>query len=474
MIEETRDYDAPQVEDFDLFSMAFSSAAIGMALVAVDGRFINVNEAMCRITGFSRSELLTRDFQTITHPADLDADVALVQELLAGRRKSYQMEKRYIRKDGGIAWARLTGSLARRPSGEPWIFIAQVEDIAAQKQVEGELASFFSLCSDLLAIATPDGVLARVNPAWQETLGWTSAELDGMPITALLHPDDVARTFDEFKRIASRGKSDVHWVNRYRHKNGSYRWLEWTTSMRPDGSFLGAARDITAQRLDTERMRRQKQRLEEYNRQISNAFQQLRQVNSELEISREKLEYLAWHDSLTGLGNRNRFNDQLEKTIEISARKGDEFALLFMDLNGFKDINDTFGHAAGDAVLREVANRLRSNLSDAGNSYRLGGDEFAVLLTPGTTDQDDSAMAAAHKIARALERPIRFKGHERGILCSIGIALFPHHAEDADMLVRKADAAMYEAKSSGTSPTMASDFSATTVLRNLSPQPKPK
>lgn len=467
MIEETKDQRSSKVEDFDLFSIAFSSAAIGMALVATDGSFLNVNDAMCQITGYSRSELLARDFQAITHPEDLDADVGCARQLLAGERNSYQMEKRYIRKDGSITWVLLTGSLARQPSGEPRVFIAQVQDIAAQKEAENELASFFALCSDLLAIASPDGILQRVNPAWRKILGWDAAELERTPVAALLHPDDVKRTAAEFQQIAELGNADSRWINRYRHRNGSYRWLEWTTTLRPDGCFMGVARDISQQRISEEKVTRQRRRLEESNRQLTGALTQLQQVNRELEAARQALEHMAWYDSLTGLGNRNQFLSQLEHTVAVSVRREDEFALLFLDLNGFKAVNDRLGHAAGDFVLQEVASRLRRTLRKADQSYRLGGDEFAVLLVPAKEDVLDGAKAAAGKIIHALEPAVHFKGDDCHIRASLGIALFPHHGQDVDTLVRKADAAMYEAKSGKHPVSFASDLGATTVLRNL-------
>lgn len=466
MIEEASDHRSIQVEDFDLFSMAFSSAAIGMALVATDGRFLNVNDAMCRITGYSRSELLTRDFQAITHPEDLDADVDYARQLLAGERNSYQMEKRYVRKDGSIAWVLLTGSLARKPSGEPRVFIAQVQDIAALKQAESELTSFFVLCRDLLAIASPEGVLVRVNPAWQAVLGWRAGELEGIRVADLLHPDDVERTAVEFQRIATLGAGDSSWINRYRHKDGSYRWLEWTTSLRPDGCFLGVARDITEQRMNDEKILRQSRQLEETNRELSRALADLQQANRELGAVRQELEYLAWYDSLTGLGNRNLFLSQLEHILAVSAWKKEEFALLFLDLNGFKAINDSLGHAAGDAALQEVAGRLQRALHKADRSCRLGGDEFAALLVPTTEDVRDAAKAAADKITSALEPPVRLNGGEHHIRASIGIALFPHHGQDVETLLRKADTAMYEAKIGARSVSIAPDPGATTVFSN--------
>lgn len=467
MNEDSRRHREAAVEDFDLFSMAFSSAAIGMALVATDGRFLNVNDAMCRITGYSRSDLLARDFQSITHPGDVDADVEQARELLAGDRASYRMEKRYIRKDGSIAWVLLTGSLARTPSGEPRVFIAQVQDLGDQKRAESELAAFFELCSDPLAIASPEAVLVRVNPAWQDLLGWSTAELEGRPVAAFLHPDDVEATAAEFGRIAEQGGSANRWFNRYRHKDGSYRWLEWTTSIRPDGCFLGVARDITRQRESDEQLKQQSRQLEDSNRRLSRALSSLQQVNRDLEAARDELEFLAWHDALTGLGNRNGFLSRLERDIAVCAGDDKEFALLFMDLDGFKAVNDSLGHAAGDTVLQEVASRLQKVLGGTDEIFRVGGDEFAALLVPANDDLRDRAKTMARRILHALDNPVHAKGEDFLIGSSIGIALYPVHGRDSDTLVRNADSAMYEAKGGGDAISFASDLGATTTFRNL-------
>ncbi len=180
----------------------------------------------------------------------------------------------------------------------------------------------------------------------------------------------------------------------------------------------------------------------------------------------KQLEYLALYDQLTGLGNRNLFLKQLEHRIAIAGRRKEEVALLAMDLNGFKEINDRLGHAAGDAVLREFGARLSQALGQADQKYRIGGDEFAVLLEPRRVSLD-GALAVAEKIARDLAVPMKIKDHDYPIGVSIGVAVFPQHGEDPNTLVRKADAAMYEAKMTRQVVAGASELDATTVLDRL-------
>jgi PAS domain S-box-containing protein len=130
---------APENRESDLFDSAFQYATIGMALVAPDGSWLKVNPALCRLLGYAESELLKTNFQAITHPEDLEGDLQHVKEMLAGTRETYQMEKRYLHKDGSVIWALLSVSLVWRADGKPAFFISQVQDISARKEAEEEL-----------------------------------------------------------------------------------------------------------------------------------------------------------------------------------------------------------------------------------------------------------------------------------------------------------------------------------------------
>ncbi len=180
----------------------------------------------------------------------------------------------------------------------------------------------------------------------------------------------------------------------------------------------------------------------------------------------KRLEVLALYDALTGLGNRNLFLKQLEHLIAIAKRKKEEVALLVMDLDGFKEVNDRLGHAAGDEVLRVFGTRLNLALREADQTYRIGGDEFAVLLDP-RSDSLEGARIVAEKIAQEVTVPMTIKGHDCAIGVSIGVAVYPLHGEEPNTLVRKADAAMYEAKKTDQVVAAASEIDATVVLKGL-------
>ena len=168
---------------------------------------------------------------------------------------------------------------------------------------------------------------------------------------------------------------------------------------------------------------------------------------SERKESEQRVHYLATHDSLTGLANRPMFLEHLHTSLLIARRHNTRFAVLFLDLDRFKEVNDSLGHAAGDALLVETAQRLRRSLRASDLPARQGGDEFMVLLHDIKTEAE--ALGVADKIRQAIDRPFHVEGHECSVAVSIGIALYPDDGDDAETLTRRADEAMYRAKMSG-------------------------
>ena len=168
---------------------------------------------------------------------------------------------------------------------------------------------------------------------------------------------------------------------------------------------------------------------------------------TERKRSEDRITWQAHHDALTGLPNRVLFQNRLEQVLAIAGRTGDVAALLFLDLNRFKTINDTLGHAAGDRLLQEVANRLGQCVRSEDTVARMGGDEFTVLL-PGIRNPQNAAKVA-QTLLNALAVPLRIEGHELHVAASVGISLYPFDGEDAGTLLRNADAAMYRAKEEG-------------------------
>ncbi|EMR0578925.1 diguanylate cyclase [Pseudomonas aeruginosa] len=258
-----------------------------------------------------------------------------------------------------------------------------------------------------------DGVILTVNPALCQLLGQTRETLIGHPYYELLGEDDLARARQPFQRAMQSGAGKTFAIPLQR-ADGSLGYFEATVSLIHDlqgelRGYRGIVRDVSDQI----------------------AYQQ-------------QLLEMAYRDPLTGLGNRKAFDEQLGQALLRAGSGGSELALLYLDLDRFKEVNDRFGHDVGDALLRTVAERVRSTLRQPDKAYRLGGDEFAVLLED---SQENNPQRLAERLLAALVQPIALNGERIDFVTpSIGIALYPRHAGDAEGLVRAADSAMYQAK----------------------------
>ncbi|WP_218104291.1 sensor domain-containing diguanylate cyclase, partial [Methylophaga muralis] len=281
------------------FRNAFDTAAIGMAIVGLDGRWLEVNGALCRMLGYSEEELMGKTFVDVTHPDDLDLDLEYVQKLLNGDLEHYQMEKRYFHKTGDIIFVLLSVSLVRNEKGEVIHFISQIEDVTARKS-------------------------------------------------------------------------------------------------------------------ESDRIRQ-----------------------------------MAYHDTLTGLPNRRLFDERIGHTLAHAKRVGYPIALMFVDVDHFKQINDTHGHDVGDEILKAVADRMTHCLRQTDTLSRVGGDEFVILLTEIKKPED--AKGVAEHILETVSQPLHVHTHDFRITLSIGVAIFSGdlETETVSELTKKADLALYEVKSAG-------------------------
>jgi len=184
--------------------------------------------------------------------------------------------------------------------------------------------------------------------------------------------------------------------------------------------------------------------LGELARSFSDMEQQIRLQMTELNASRDAMTHLAHHDALTGLPNRRMFEQRLAQALEMSRRSGRPCALLFVDLDEFKSINDSLGHAMGDAVLKATAQVIQGAVRQVDTVARLAGDEFTVLCE--NVDSEEAAQQIVAKLQQAFEQPLDIQGKPYPLRASIGMSLFPRDAQDAHNLLASADAAMYRAK----------------------------
>ncbi len=264
------------------------------------------------------------------------------------------------------------------------------------------------------------GLATFVNPAALQMVGWSEGELLGRLHHELIHhsrPDGSPYPTEEcpVHSVLRTGEIIHLQEETFWHKDGTPFPIEFSCApIREKGRITGAVitfRDIT-----------------------------------ERKAEKEKIQQLAYYDTLTGLPNRILFQDRLEHALAQCRRDGDGLALMFLDLDDFKHINDTQGHAVGDRFLRDVAARLRETVRQADTLARLGGDEFVWF---GHIQEQKDVTAVAGKILQALPRPVEIDGITLACSVSIGIALFPRDAEDGGELLRCADTAMYQAKRKG-------------------------
>ena len=409
------------------FANAFEEAPIGMALVGLDGAFLRVNRALSEIVGYESAELLQLTFQDITHPDDLEADLQLVGEVIDGVRRSYRMEKRYIRADRTECWVLLSVSLVRGDAGEPLYFVSQIEDITERRRSEDALLeaedrfrSAFDEAPIGMAMRAPDGRFLRVNRALCEITGYSREQLEATTYQSITHPDDLARDEKAYREVMSGYASHYRTEKRYIHADGHVVPVDLSATVVRDGD--GEPIHVLTQVQDiTERKRFEGQ-----------------------------LQYLADHDSLTGLFNRRRFEEELTRELASAERYDSKVAVLAIDLDDFKYINDSLGHSIGDELIARVGQAVRNRLRRTDVLARLGGDEFAVILP---RIDDDGAMEVAQDLLEAVGEVdlVGLGGRGGGrVSASIGIAMF-HAASKltSEELLVEADIAMYDAKEAG-------------------------
>lgn len=271
---------------------------------------------------------------------------------------------------------------------------------------EALIDSVFAGAVDGVALLDAAGRLQRLNRAYAELFGFASVEeLEGRD-SAVLLPSD------ELESLRSRAEPALE-------REGS--WRGEVTGRRADGEHV--LLDVSLTKLGD-------------GRRLCVA----REIGFGRE-TRSRLEKMAYYDPLTGLANRRLLREKAEHVLAVADRGGHEAALLFIDLNSFKELNDTLGHAAGDRTLEVVADRFRAAARDADTVARLGGDEFVVLLSE--VEGETGAVRAAQRVLESLDEPVGYEGHQILISASVGIALYPRHAEDASQLLHLADVAMY-------------------------------
>lgn len=363
----------------------------------------------------------TRWFRENVHPADLGEAERRLESHIRGQSAACELEYR-LRADGAHwVWIQARGKIVERDSnGQPLRMCGTTRDITSERIAEQERRiahEVFRNMGEAVVVNDLDFRVITVNPAFTRITGWSQAEIEGQSVAVLdclHHPPEIYLDVRRGLEASGRWHGEL-WQRR---KNGE-EFLSWceTQEVRDANGvrthFVGVISDIT-----------ERKRVE------------------------QELRYLANYDALTGLPNRSLLVERIEQGI-VRARNSERcLGVLFLDLDRFKHINDSMGHAAGDSLLRAAGARLRQVVRGNDSVARLGGDEFTVVLEDiaGTAD----AEAVAAKIIAAFEEPLELdNGQEVVISPSIGISLFPDHAVNANDLLKYADTAMYQAKDQG-------------------------
>jgi diguanylate cyclase (GGDEF)-like protein/PAS domain S-box-containing protein len=518
----------------ELLEQAFSHAALGQALISLDGRFTRVNDALCRLVGYSFAELVRPDGPSITHPDDLSVELGLVERVLRGELESYELEKRYLKKDGSAVRVSITASIVRDEQRRPRFFFAQVQDVSGRKTAESArwLAALVENNNDSIMGVDGRGVIQSWNAGAQRLFGYSAVEMIGRRSDVLIPPGrtdeldevlgDQEQFIDSFRFETQRMRKDRTLVD-----------VAFTASrVRDDaGSSLGwslVARDVTqANRLQAE-LSRAKELMEAtfssigdgvalldaeckpllvndaYRKLLALAETQLtdkdlafltdhvrklvddpasvpddlgptladhetrttelllvrpvrrwlRRSTTAIASGRERMHLEIWRDitverdamaerereiatdALTGIPNRRA---ALNRAKDVRRLRYATSVALF-DIDHFKQVNDRFGHAKGDEVLRAVAVTLAHQACGSDLVARWGGEEFVAIVCA-----DLAGASALCERAREAVSRLEIPGVGR-VTISVGVATITDHFDAA---LERADAALYRAKSGG-------------------------
>jgi diguanylate cyclase (GGDEF)-like protein/PAS domain S-box-containing protein len=403
-----------------------------------DDPMIDVSPGIEDLLGVSREDYLREgsDWADYIHPDDHDAMVR-ASELSVATENEYHEEFRALHADGRVVWVREDAVLIRDADGNPLYWLGVCIDITqlveAQRELHHAKSTYGALVEQIPAIVYQDKTdeswsTVYVSPQITTLLGVLPEEWVGESKlwSEMLHPDDRERAIEEVDRGIESGEP---YTVEYRMvaRDGRVKWFQDTAIMLTDAdgnpAFThGVMLDITERR-----------------------------------EAEERLTYLAYHDSLTGMPNRAMFDELLEMSLARARRADRGVAVLALDVDNFKLVNDSLGHEVGDHLITQISARLEEATRDTDLVARPGGDEFLMLLADldqvsPVVDENGAAIAAqavAHRVLEAFEAPFEVDGTELYVTASIGISVFPLDAADATSLLRNADSAVYLAKETG-------------------------
>jgi diguanylate cyclase (GGDEF)-like protein/PAS domain S-box-containing protein len=414
-ITERRRAEAALHDSEQRFRAMIEHAPDGIALF--NGSIRYASPAVSHLLGYTPEEALALDPEQATHPDDLPFMLPLLNELTQRPGDVVSARYRFRHKDGSWRWLESTiSNLLDKPAVNALVF--NFRDVTERQQAEAHLrlaAAVFEAARDAIMVTDSKWNIVAVNPAFSTLTGYAESEVHGRKPHLLWAERQPPAYFESMARtLAVAGV----WQGEFwaRRKDGERRaaLASLGTVRNANGTIshhVGVATDITA-----------------------------------LKIAEQRIEHQAYYDALTDLPNRSLLAQHAELALARATRQRSALALLFLDLDQFKEVNDSLGHAEGDALLVQAAARLQEITRGEDTVCRLGGDEF-VLLLPGTAQ--DGALRVADKLLTAFREPFMVAGHPLRTTVSIGIALFPNDGTSFAELLKNADTALYQAKQEG-------------------------
>ena len=389
--------------------------------MACDHMVLTGSRGLFSGTRMQTSIEFSRWFRANVHPADLSEVERRLDQHIRGQTDAYEAEYRIRNESGRLIWLLARGKIVERDAhNQPMRMCGTTRDITIERAAEQERRiahEVFRSMGEAVIVNDLDFRFTTVNPAFTRITGWTQAEVEGQSLSLLdcaHHPAEIYRDLRKTIEASGQWRGEL-WQRR---KNGEefLSWCEVQEVRDASGArthFVGVISDIT----DRKR-------------------------------TEQELRYLANYDALTGLPNRSLLIERIEQGIARARSSSRSLAVLFLDLDRFKHVNDSMGHSAGDSLLRAAGARLRQVVRGNDSVARIGGDEFTVVLEDIAGVGD--AESVAGKILAAFEQPLELdNGQEVVISPSIGISLFPEHGINANDLLKYADTAMYQAKDHG-------------------------
>lgn len=431
------------VETESLLLEISRTSPIGMYALA-NGKFIYANQVFLKFTRYRNDELIGREPRLLVHPEDWIKVRSKAITMLKGRAGP-PYEFRLIRKDGQISWV-MESLWSIKLRGEK-LAIGNILDITplkttelALKQSEERYRTIIENIQEGYYESDIHGRFTFFNDSFAAILGYPHEELQNLGYKSITDPENVFEVDEQFRRVYETGQPNraIEWA--IISKEGRKVFTEISANVRRDETgnpvgFRGILRDTTE--------RRERDQV---------------------------IKQLAYYDPLTGLPNRRLFEDRFILALANAERQGHKLALLVMDLDNFKQINDTYGHDTGDLVLKEMGGRLSDLLRKGDTVARMGGDEFIILLSNIRRKSDITIVAK--KILRAIRLPFKLGGRPTQISTSIGISICPEQGSDKNILMRQADQAMYQAKKNGNSHSFYSPLLTKKMMSAAKKKPK--